>query len=257
MARRSRPSNSLERAIHQTKFELPQPIRFFLILVGVIGIGLICMESLVSNRPEKIELDKIIHFSGYAALAFTFALALRVKLLIPALVLIALGGVGIEFLQKLTGRSFDTRDMVANCLGIGVGAFAGLTLYWFWGLAAKELAKAKERNRLSFYDEGDIIVTEGQSIQHLYIVKSGKVLVSKKSWDEPIEYGKDGVIGLIAAIKGKAQVTTITAMEPTVLYEMDMDELQINAGGEESPAGIVMAQMADALVDLAERAQTK
>jgi hypothetical protein len=46
--------------LSQTVLDVPPRIRLLLIIAGMIGIGLIGMESLVGNRPETIPIDKII-----------------------------------------------------------------------------------------------------------------------------------------------------------------------------------------------------
>ncbi|MGB0414004.1 MAG: VanZ family protein [Coraliomargarita sp.] len=236
-------------------FGIPKQLRLVLGIVAVVGIGLIVMESLAPNRPEKIELDKIIHFLGYAALALTFSLALKTKTLILSLLLAAMGGVCIEFLQQLTGRSFDVRDMIANGLGLACGTVIGLIGRWLWSLIERQLAEARAYKKLKVYERGEVIVKEGQQIDHLKIIKSGRVQVTKRSWHKPLEHGEGGIIGLMAALKNEPQYTTIRALENTVLYEMDFDDLRKDAGGREAPVSLVMNSMADTLLDFAQRVQ--
>jgi ABC-type uncharacterized transport system permease subunit len=66
--------------------DIPPRTARLLALVGAIGVITIVVESLVGNRLETIEVDKIIHFMGYTTLAVVFVLSLRPRWCIPALV---------------------------------------------------------------------------------------------------------------------------------------------------------------------------
>ncbi|ADE54349.1 cyclic nucleotide-binding domain-containing protein [Coraliomargarita akajimensis] len=253
----SRPTLSAQeiRLASRSGFDLPKPMRIFFLMVGLIGVGLIVMESLSPSRSEMIQLDKLIHFFGYAALSFTFSLTFKPRLLAIALILTLAGSIGIEFLQKLTGRSFDTHDMVANALGILAGTSIGVTGRWFWSIISKQLAEGQAYKRLRVYGKGALIAREGQAVHHLKIVKSGKVEVTRKSWNQPMEFGEGSIIGLMAAIKGEAQMSDIRALDNTVLYEMELDELYKDVGGQDAPVGLVINNMADVIIDLSDKLQ--
>jgi VanZ family protein len=76
---------------------------------------------------ESLHLsDKLEHFSSYAVLALIPALTERA----PVRFAIAIGLVGLgillEYLQLLTGRDFETADMLANTAGVAAGLLIGL-----------------------------------------------------------------------------------------------------------------------------------
>jgi VanZ family protein len=98
--------------------DIPPRTARLLALVGAIGVITIIVESLVGNRLETIEVDKIIHFMGYATLAVVFVLSLRPRWCVPALAGLALLSYLIEILQPLNLRSFDVGDAIANTLGL-------------------------------------------------------------------------------------------------------------------------------------------
>ena len=111
----------------QELLDIPDGTRNLLILTAVVGLIIAVVASLEGGKGTTLEVDKILHFMGYAALAAVFVLALRPKAYVPALTgLIALG-IGIEFIQPLNSRGFEIADMLANAVGVGVGA-GGLVL---------------------------------------------------------------------------------------------------------------------------------
>ena len=65
------------RLASRSGFDIPKPLRFFFIIVAAFGVSLIVTESLMTNRVQTIQVDKIIHFMGYGCLAIVFALSLR------------------------------------------------------------------------------------------------------------------------------------------------------------------------------------
>lgn len=243
------------RLLSPSGFDVPKPVRAFFLIVALTGIALIFVESLTPSRPERIELDKIIHFTGYGALALTLSLALRFPTLLISLPLVGLGGVAIEFLQKLTGRSYDTNDMLANALGLVAGFALGITARWLWQMISKEMAGAFAGKKLRIYRSGALIVREGEPIRHLMIIKSGRVQVSRSEWKRSFDYGEGGIIGMMAAIKGEKQFTTVTALEKTILYKIPIVKLHKNAARTEAPVAMVLDGMADALTQMAGKIQ--
>jgi VanZ family protein len=72
--------------------------------------------------------DKIQHFAAYAFLAFLPAIHERPRI-VWAIVLGLIGlGVLLEFGQSLASRDFELADMLADAVGVIVGAVAGWPL---------------------------------------------------------------------------------------------------------------------------------
>jgi len=93
--------------------------------VGVLLIGFVIHMSLT---PEPIAIpldggDKYGHVLAYATLMFWFAqLHDDSRARIGWAVTFIAMGIGIEFLQRLTGyRTFEIADMVASALGVFAG----------------------------------------------------------------------------------------------------------------------------------------
>jgi len=104
----------------------------------LLGWGMVFSVFVLSLIPLNVDLeegrDKIAHLIAYGSMTFWFALLFKGRLRQLAIALaFAAMGVGIEFLQRMTGyRTFDVADMVAN----GIGAALG------WGLAQTPLGNA-------------------------------------------------------------------------------------------------------------------
>lgn len=98
--------------------------------VGWFGIALLIYLSLATlNVNTGIDNgDKIGHLLAYGLLMGWFAQLYQrgrtVFLYAAGLILL---GVGLEFLQQLTGRYFELADMVANTLGVTLGLVIGHT----------------------------------------------------------------------------------------------------------------------------------
>ena len=85
-------------------------------------------------------------------------LALRPIYFIPGLVGIIGMSVGIEFLQKFTGRSFDVTDMAANATGVAVGGLAGLMARGIYAYISREWAAQRVHKRLVRFEKDEILV---------------------------------------------------------------------------------------------------
>lgn len=101
-------------------------------IVLLLCLGATTYLSLTPSPPStRIGWDKVPHVLAYAALAFLLILALRpgrigfVRLLISLGTILAYG-VAIEFVQRITGRSFEVADMLANAVGAVCGALLAL-----------------------------------------------------------------------------------------------------------------------------------
>ena len=72
--------------------------------------------------------DKIQHFAAYAVLAFLPAIHERPRI-VGAIALGLIGlGVLLELGQPLASRNFEFADMLADAIGVTIGAVAGWPL---------------------------------------------------------------------------------------------------------------------------------
>jgi len=108
--------------------------------IGWLLVALTINDSLEPNAPKFAHLfpsDKVLHFSGYFALATWFTgITERKRYAFVGCGLIALGG-AIEIAQGVMrlGREAEWLDFLANSLGVSIGlgfAYAGLGMWMVW-----------------------------------------------------------------------------------------------------------------------------
>jgi CRP-like cAMP-binding protein len=235
--------------------DIPAGTRTALIVVGAIGVILAVVASLDGGQEHTLAVDTILHLLGYAALATVFVLALRPRFFIPALLLLVALGIGIEFLQPLNGRSFQGSDMVANTIGVAIGAAIGLMARLILGRIRASVAAAEFRRNLRRFEAGEVIVAEGEQIRDFYIIKNGAVEVTHRTDQGELVLGTLGpgdAVGVVSVILGLPQLKSVSAISPSYLYRMDLDQLMTSAGGPDQPASVVLRSLADSLKVLAD-----
>jgi VanZ family protein len=96
------------------------------ILAVIVGSAL-PSESRTIQALERIPLsDKVEHVAMYAVLAFLPAIHERRRVVIGIAFGAILLGVGLEFLQLMTGwRDFEVADMIADAIGVCLGLALG------------------------------------------------------------------------------------------------------------------------------------
>ena len=104
-------------------------------LTSTSALGcIICWLALTpQDWPElspSLPHDKLAHTAAFAALVLPSAV-LRPRFLWWTLPLATALGVGIELVQPLVGRSQESMDVVADFIGLGLGAALGLLIRWF------------------------------------------------------------------------------------------------------------------------------
>jgi CRP-like cAMP-binding protein len=143
--------------------------------------------------------------------------------------------------------------MMANFYGISAGAFLGLVVRPVWSQISREMAKIRVQERLRNYEAGEVVFREGETADRFYLVKSGRLRGSKAMNDEPFELKEGSVLGLLGTLQGTPHFSTVEAVEPTVLYEMSLDELMEAAGDKQAPVRVVLSDMADTIRHLVEK----
>lgn len=69
------------------------------------------------------------------------------------------------------------------------------------------------------YPEGYVICQEGEPGDALYLIYTGKVLITKKGWDKPVACLEDGnFIGEMALIFSQPRSATVTTVVPSVIF---------------------------------------
>lgn len=101
-----------------------------------IAVGsLLPVEEL--PKVSSLVSDKIQHTAAYALVGFFGILAgVRVKSKGFLLLVSACVGVGIEFLQPLSGRHFEVADMAANTSGLIIATVIYIVVWKFKRLNA-------------------------------------------------------------------------------------------------------------------------
>jgi VanZ family protein len=105
-------------------------------LVWIIGVLTVIAGSLLPGNSTPIQAldrlhinDKVEHAMAHAALALLPVLHEQRRRQIVLILIVAAMGILLEFGQLYSqGRSFDTRDMLADIVGVIIGATTGLLL---------------------------------------------------------------------------------------------------------------------------------
>jgi tetratricopeptide (TPR) repeat protein len=99
----------------------------------------------------------------------------------------------------------------------------------FENLDAVEREAVIREMELEEFDEGDVIITEGEPGTSMYIVASGEVKVfTKAPAGESIYLAKLGAgdfFGEVSVLTGKPRTATITASQPAALLRLDKTKL--------------------------------
>ncbi len=114
------------------------------LFLGWLGVAIVFYLSLMPHPPQPLSFhgaDKVEHALVYAMLMVWFCqVYVEQRARIWLLVSLVAMGVGIEFLQRMTGyRTFEYADMLADLTGVLLG----------WGLAQSRLGhvlRMLERN---------------------------------------------------------------------------------------------------------------
>jgi len=227
--------------------DLPPKITRALLTAGAIGIILVVAGSMIGKQAGTIGIDKIIHCTAYALLGTALVLGLPTRGAVAGLSVLALISYFIELLQPLNERSSDLTDAYANtagvCIGAGMGLVARLLLAWLW----TELHESRARKTLARYSPGEVILEEGQRIDRFHIVRRGRVSISREEEGKQVEVevaGPGEPFGLIADVLHKPQPNTVTAIDPTEVYQLDYDSIEEALGGRGQPAAKIIRALA-------------
>ena len=227
--------------------DLPPKITRALLTAGAIGIILVVAGSMIGKQAGTVGVDKIIHCTAYALLGTALVLGLPTRCAIAGLSVLALISYLIELLQPLNARSSDLTDAYANtagvCIGAGMGLVARLLLAWLW----TELHESRARKTLARYSPGEVILEEGQRIDRFHIVRRGRVSISREEEGKQVEVevaGPGEPFGLIADVLHKPQPNTVTAIDPTEVYQLDYDSIEEALGGRGHPAAKIIRALA-------------
>jgi hypothetical protein len=240
--------------ISKQVFDIGPRTRTIIFMFGLVGIAMAFMASLVSHK--NVPLDKIIHFTGYTILAATFVLALRPLFFIPGLFGLIGMSIAIEFLQRYTGRSFDVTDMIANACGVAAGSLIGFVVRGIYAYISKELAARKAHKKLIRIEKDEILIREGDPIGDMFIIQRGRVRATRNVNGRETNLttaGPGEVLGVLGVVEGKPQYSTLRALETTILYRMDMNELMESVGGSELPISLVLTGMSEKIRLLADQ----
>jgi CRP-like cAMP-binding protein len=101
----------------------------------------------------------------------------------------------------------------------------------FEGLSEDELLALVRGLQLRTVDPGDIVLTEGEPGQSIFIVATGQMKVfirNATGHDVPLCGLSEGAFfGEISALSGRSRTATVTAAAPSVLLELDQPALEV------------------------------
>jgi VanZ family protein len=237
-------------------FDIPPRTRRVILVGGVIGVVLITAASLVSGEASHIQVDKIIHFTGYATLSCVFVLALGPVLYIPGLVALVALGFGIEYLQGFTTREVDIWDGVANTIGVFLGATVGLTARGVYSYIRRELILSDVRRNTSSWNAGETILEQGAESRRIYVVKGGMVRLSREEDGNRTDLGLLGpgdVFGVLATLERRPQQASAVAVVPSTVFAMEVDDLVDGEQASDRPALTVIRALSRRLREATEK----
>lgn len=126
--RTNRAADRSADAAHPLVHHLPTVGIVTSMALAVVIALLSLMPVDLSRTPPVIGIDKIFHFVAYAALVFPVVVTRPRRWVWAVASAIAFGGV-IEIVQAQVGREADWADVLANALGAGIGAWAGIAIH--------------------------------------------------------------------------------------------------------------------------------
>lgn len=236
--------------------DIPPRLRYLIGIAGVAGIVLVIMGSMVGGKAQTVDVDKIIHFSGYFVLGLLAVLSLPPWLCVPALFGLIAMGIGIEMMQPINMRGKDVGDAIANSAGVLCGGIVGLIIRVFFSLIRREFIFVTTRKKRVKFSSGSTIIRQGANVDHFFVIHSGSVQISREENGQThilAEAEPGDAIGVLGVIRKTGQYITAEALEPTVAYRMDTAELMASAGGPDQPVAVVMRSLAGSLALLAKR----
>lgn len=252
----SRRPRSFSSIVSGVVLDIPYWMRGLLIVVGCCAVVVVIVASLTGNQEQTVEVDKLLHFGGYTTLAVIFVVGLRPAYSVPALVLLGLLGFAIEYLQPLNSRTRDMSDGVANVVGLATGAVVGTLLRLLIRAMRTGAMQLRLRRQRRTYTSGATILREGAKVSKLYVIERGEVRLSRNVDGRPQVVGTLGpgdVFGLLGALQGKPQFTTVEAVGDVSAYGMDVDDLFEAAPGNHEPMAAVLNVLSKYVRALADR----
>jgi VanZ family protein len=253
---RSEQARKLSSILSGAMYDIPVWARGLMVIAGLAGVVLAVVASLEGGKDQTIPVDKLLHFSGYATLAFIFVLGLRPALYFPALVLLALMGLAIEYYQPFNTRTRDPNDEFANLLGLVAGAVAGLTLRIVLRVVRTQMKLLRLRRRRRTYSSGAVIVRQGALVDRFCLIEHGEVQICREADGRRHILGTMGpgeVFGLLEVLQSKPQYGTAESLRDTSLFSIELNDLIETTGGQWEPVASVLTVMAKHLRTLADR----
>lgn len=110
---------------------LALPVRYWrgLSILALVVLTALSLLPLPVASPVAGS-DKFLHLAAWGLAVVPAALALGGRVL-PVIALFMMWSIAIEFVQPLAGRFFEVADMLANAVGLSLGAGLGIALRRF------------------------------------------------------------------------------------------------------------------------------
>jgi hypothetical protein len=199
---------------------------------------LVVTGSLLGQGHGRIGIDKLIHLCAYTGLSTILVLGLPLRRAAMGLLLVALASYGVELLQPYNGRSRDFLDAWANTAGVTLGAGLGLVARWTAGRLWTELQAMRMRRNLRVWGAGERMFTRGDTLRRFWVIRDGTVDVVSPG--EASIRGPGDVLGLGAELLDAPSDETATARTRTEAWELDIETLIEEGGGDEQPLAAVL-----------------
>ncbi len=237
-------------------FDIPPRTRRVVAVAGLVGLGLVIMGMLARPEGAPLPADKLLHIGGFALLGALLVIALRPVQFALGLPCLAVLGVALEYAQGVVGRSVERRDIVANAVGIAIGAALGLLVRGTYAYLRREHAAERVRRELLRLGPGDALFAEGDPGSDFYLVRRGRIELRRAgdgSGPPLAVFGPGDVVGAAAAILGLPRAATARAVSSASVLPMTLQDLVDAEGGGGQPAAVVLTTLAAKLGELVAR----
>ncbi len=235
-------------------YDIPVGLRRLAWTAGLCAVVVVVVASLEGGQDHTVEVDKLLHFGGYAVLGMIFTMSLRPGWIPPCLLLLFGLGVGIEMLQPLNGRTRDVTDAIANTVGLVSGCSIGIFLRVFARHFFTAVKGRRWRKSLFTHERGEVLVEQGAVPEVFYIIRSGRVELLREDGQGHVssvtEMNAGQCIAVAAVLKEEALPVSIRVAETSEIYHIRKEQFYRQTGDESEALKFLVLSMADTITSV-------
>ncbi len=251
-SKKSDSENSVVRKYKTPYLDIPPHLRNVMIVLSLAGMICAVLGSLMAPKGVAVGADKIVHFVGYTLLGMLLIMGLQPKLWPFGIIGVAGLSAGLEMLQPMFGRTMDLKgDLTTNCLAVATGVGFGIVGRFIGSYIRTEMVNADIRKATVEFADGQVIFRQGEASDKFFVVRSGKVSITRESNGlsaeiETVEPG--GVFGEMGVIQNSPRLASAAAKGRCQLLGFRAaDLLDKRSDGQDHPGNIVACILAKRL----------